>query len=370
VKNRIQKLLLFFISIFLFSCVENSTDNFDNEIGTIKNGIWRAVFEVNDSTKIPILFGITNDGENVFFEIINNNESTFRSIVKVEKDSFFIQLPFYKSRLAIKHSENKLKGKWISVHENKEKTIPFYANQNYKGKFISLRPAKDIKAETWKVFSSEKPDFLGFLELSQTNEKISININTPFFTYKNLDGTSDNKRRNYFSYFNGQNLIYATSKKMNDSEMIIEIIEYPKSNTKKYIAKKQSAENKLTKNISYQNETVKAFFKQEFKKLGIDNISQYQNIIVTGTWNLKGESMWKKYNKVDAVNDSLITKSLFLFVENEETAKSFVFNNEEDVVAIFIQDETFANWNTLLKEIKNFPAIFEVSKKGEILYLN
>ena len=308
-KNWIQKLFLFIITLSAYSCVENSTDNFDNEIGEIRNGIWRAVFEPNDSIKVPVLFGITNDGENVFFEIINNNESTFRSILKVENDSFFISLPFYQSQLEVKYSQNKMVGKWISFNGNKQTVIPFSANQDFKGKFISLRPIKHKKSEIWKLNTFERDDFIGWMKLSQNDEKVSLQINTPLYNYQNLEGNNE-KRRQYYSYFNGQNLIYVEAKKINEAEMTLEIFDFPSSSIKKFKAKKQSGGNIKSGNVSYQNESAKSILKQELIKNGISNISEYKNIVITGTWNLKGENMWKSYISSGVGEDTLTKKSL------------------------------------------------------------
>ena len=76
-----------------------------------------------------------------------------------------------------------------------------------------------------------------------------------------------------------------------------------------------------------------------------------------------------EYRPKKTINFVHYTKSLFIFIENEINNDNFFANNEEDKLSVFIKDESYNSWNPFLKEIKSFPAIFEISSKGEILNL-
>jgi len=146
----------FFIFI-LFSCGNEKRPS------PLKEGKWRGVLTLNDSTGLilPFNFDLSFQNDSTAITIHNAEENISVTEISFDKDSVFIRMPIFDSEFRCKLAGDSLMtGNWIN-HSRKEKNIiPFAAIYGETNRFDCPEFDENFSFEgKWKcLFSPNEPD--------------------------------------------------------------------------------------------------------------------------------------------------------------------------------------------------------------------
>lgn len=351
------------ISCSFHACVEKEDDNFKTQFQNLKNGIWKADFEINDSLKIPVLFGITNNGYQNFLEIINNNKVSFRQQIHFEDSTFKVIFPFQNSSLKIKYKGKSLNGIWIQQEDTTRKNISFIATQKQTDKSITIRNNKKNISGIWQIEVLNKKNEIekGQILIENKNNKINLIIKTENLYIADADGVLDGNLLNA-SYFDGINLINIRLKIELDNSINGHIVDV-KNNTKYLLKGNKTEQKNLT--AEWQNKKLKNEIFQAIKLLDLQELYNHKSFMIGGSWNL--ESYISLQNKL-ASNyqyDSLNTKHLILLEGLDYENISETHNSTSDISIINLKDSTEYLWKSIARELNYFPIHLKIDKKTE-----
>lgn len=181
--------------LILFTFVFVSQLSFSQKL---KEGIWRGVLQLNDSTQLPFNFNVKKISPPVsdkfWLEIMNADERIQVDEISFSGDSVFIRMPVFDSEFRVKNYGDSLKGVWINHSRKNKNVIPFTAKFNDYRRFLVV-PTKPLeKKDRYKVvFSEGTPDaYNAILEIKAESGMATATFLTETGDYRYLEG--------YFAY--------------------------------------------------------------------------------------------------------------------------------------------------------------------------
>jgi len=186
--------------------------------GSLKQGIWRGVLKLNDTTELPFNFVVNSVSGKISLELINGDERIKADEIQLKKDSVLIKMPVFDSEFLCVSKGDSLKGIWFN-HARKEKNkIPFSAKYNDIQRF-KIAPTKPLElTERYKViFEPGTQDEYNAIGLFSSKSGMAKGT---FFTetgdYRYLEGYSAFGKF-MVSCFDGAHAFLFTAQKKGDS---------------------------------------------------------------------------------------------------------------------------------------------------------
>jgi peroxiredoxin len=178
-----SKVLTFvLISFLVFGCA--------SEVGGLKEGAWRATFDLGEGTELPFLMSYTNEKG---FEIYNAQEKIAVTDIKFKGDSITIALPVFEGVFKGVFSESQIKGNFISPSLNR--SLPFDMQRDDAPRFANLKEPSGLLAGNWEVvFSPDAPEdrYLAKGVFEQDGNIVKGTFRTTTGDYRFLEGVVEN----------------------------------------------------------------------------------------------------------------------------------------------------------------------------------
>lgn len=166
--------------------------------GPLLEGRWRAVLnldeEIDPAAKLELPFNFdvvkTDAGYEVYF--INGPEKIKSDDVLIERDSLFIQMPYFNSEIKAKINERRILGAWYNYDKGTNYQLPLYAVWGDSTRFFLPTLDTVIQVEgNWEVLfmsddKSNKTDAIG--SFRQNGSFVNGTFITPSGDYRYLEG--------------------------------------------------------------------------------------------------------------------------------------------------------------------------------------
>ena len=190
-KNFTQYIVLLFVGIFLITACKNESNSKDKtKENYLKNGLWRAVLEVQDEKELPFIFELLND---TILVIHNAEERIEVSDISIMGDSIVIQTPVFEGVFKGKMISSELiKGDFIKPSLNR--VVPFVMTFGNNTRFkTSIKPITNISGNWETVFSpnSEEDKYIAKGIFTQEGNKVTGTFRTTTGDYRYLEGIMD-----------------------------------------------------------------------------------------------------------------------------------------------------------------------------------
>jgi peroxiredoxin len=177
-----KKILLLCIALAFFSCQE--------EIKPPKQGIWRAVLEVQDEKELPFLF---EWNANKTLTIINAEERILVDDIVMKADSITIKHPVFEGVFKGVYSEEMISGNFIKP--SLDRIVPFKMSFGNTARFELKEPADYTISGSWEMVFSEQTEEDRYVAkgiFTQTkDQKVVGTIRTTTGDYRYLEGVMD-----------------------------------------------------------------------------------------------------------------------------------------------------------------------------------
>ncbi len=176
--------------LILSSCKNESNSTKEIEVNSLRIGMWRAVFEVQDEKELPFIFELKSDS----LLIIHNAVERIKVVdINIKDDSITIQTPVF---------EGVFKGKIISgelitgnfIKASLDRVVPFTLTFGKAKRFESYkRPTENVGGNWETVFSpnSEEERYIAKGIFKQEGSKVTGTFRTTTGDYRYLEGLMD-----------------------------------------------------------------------------------------------------------------------------------------------------------------------------------
>lgn len=184
-----KHLLLVVVLISVLSC--SSEENFSSPL---KEGTWRGVLTLDDSTGliIPFNFDLAFRNDSVSIAIRNAEEIIPVNEISYSKDSVFIKMPVFDSEFRCKMTgDSLLTGNWINHSRSEKNVIPFTATHGETFRFDCPEMKENFPFEgRWEcTFGPEDPDSSKAVGIfKQVDHKATGTFLTETGDYRYLEG--------------------------------------------------------------------------------------------------------------------------------------------------------------------------------------
>src|SRR5688500_3938458 len=185
----------------------------------LKNGTWRATLQRQDGQQIVFNFKTFDNAGKKMLYVINAAEQLLVDSIGFQKDSVFIQMPFFESGFRAKITGNgNLEGIWIKKTGDVETVLPFRAVYNQIQRFPApLKPRYNVSGR-WAVSFNKKDNRLlkAVGEFNQNGNQLTGTFLLPSGDYRYLQGvvTGDSLK---LSAFDGSHAFLFTAKIENNN---------------------------------------------------------------------------------------------------------------------------------------------------------
>jgi thiol-disulfide isomerase/thioredoxin len=376
-KNIFFKSGITFIISLLF--LQNATAKND-----LKEGNWRAVLKLNDSTDLPFNFEIKGKA----MHIINAEERIVADEIVYTADSVFIRMPLFDSEFRCKMTgDSIITGSWINYARKTKNIIPFKAEYG-KTHRIWKNAAKawglNGKYETFfSPFTKEEYPAVGIFKTETKNGivKVTGTFLTETGDYRYLEGAS-NGYNTVLTCFDGSHAFLFKFKGYRDT---INGIFYSGAHFSEpfYMIKNDSAKladpNTLTYLKPDYNKIDFSFKNLEGKKISL-NDEKYKNKVVIiqlmGTWcpNCIDETKFlagfhKKYSKKGVEVIALAferTDDFNKAVQNVSRIKNKFSANYDFLITEKTGAQQASEALPMLNKVMAFPTTIYIDKKGVV----
>lgn len=177
---------------FLLLCIASAFLSCQEEIKPPKQGVWRAVLEVQDEKELPFLF---EWNANNTLTIINADERILVDDVVMKADSITIKHPVFEGVFKGIFKEDLISGDFIKP--SLDRVVPFKMSYGNTARFETKKNTKDNVSGNWEmVFSahSEEDRYIAKGTFTQTeDQKVVGTIRTTTGDYRYLEGVMDGK---------------------------------------------------------------------------------------------------------------------------------------------------------------------------------
>ena len=185
--------------VILFICLLNTYC-----LAQLKQGIYSAEFQLNDSTVLPFRFEVKGTS----LEVINGEERIAADSVFTRGDSVFIRMALFDSEIRCRLKGDSLAGNFFNHARTANNVVPFRAAYGDRIPLVNSFELKDFKGR-WEVsFAGDDPPINKAVgEFAQTGNHITGTFLTPTGDYRFLEGYADGDFM-YLSCFDGSHLFY------------------------------------------------------------------------------------------------------------------------------------------------------------------
>ena len=178
----------------------------------LKQGIWRGVINLNDSTELPFNFEVIREGEAYGMVFHNADERLKASEVKDLGDSLLIQMPVFATYLKLQKGSDYITGVF-SNPDAENYHLPFSAVYGDSLRFHTVNDKCCDINRKWRVALSpgtddEDPAIAYF---DQNGSRIKATFLTKYGDWRYLEGVLDGDLLR-LSAFNGGSLYYLEGK--------------------------------------------------------------------------------------------------------------------------------------------------------------
>jgi thiol-disulfide isomerase/thioredoxin len=377
-------IVYFFLFLFLFSCNNQQKENTKENI-TITKKYWNANLQLTDDIKLPFILSTTENKNDTFIEIYNDEEVIKLNLIK-SNDSSRYDFEAYSNYLIFKRTDNKIKGYFVQPDRSSHNRIPLIA-EIYGINKPTLSSQSELSVDgKWKVFfnANKENQYPAIGEFNQSkNGRVTGTFMTETGDYRFLDGQIKDDNL-LLSTFDGSHAFLFTADVTEDS---LKGIFYSGRHWKtNWIAQKND-----TFSLKDPNELTyitKDTFKFEFTT--VENHSyNYPNkelkgkvtiIQILGTWcpNCMDETKYYKdiYNKYNDQGLEIIGVAYEYpseFEEQVKRVKNYTQNLELPYKILIGGKASKSKASTdfnMLNEISSFPTSIFINKKGEIVKIH
>ena len=203
-------LLTCFITALISGCAEEDRS---------KELIGKWLFELQlPSAVLPFNAEIMMDGDAPQFYAVNGEERIRADEFRVEKDSFFVQLPVFNTALIGTLNDNGIAGFFLDYSRKGDYRIPFQASRSFESRFSIIAKPSIESSGKWKVLFSPGSD--GEYEAIGQFEQIGTKATGTFLTktgdYRYLEGNVSGDSL-FLSCFDGSHAFLFKAKVSGDS---------------------------------------------------------------------------------------------------------------------------------------------------------
>ncbi|MEK6615051.1 MAG: TlpA disulfide reductase family protein, partial [Bacteroidota bacterium] len=382
-RNKYIRLLsiISILSIIAFSC------SYEKKTSPIKEGTWRGILTLNDSTGliVPFNFDLSFQNDSTTITIHNAEEKILVNDISFKGDSVFMQMPVFDSEFRCKLTGDSLmNGNWIN-HSRKEKNIiPFTGVYGETNRFDCPEFDENFLFEgEWKcLFSPNEPDSSFAIGVfKQGKHSAAGTFLTETGDYRYLEGCVFGKYM-LLSCFDGSHAFVFHAEIMEDSTILGEF--YSGIHHHETWLGWKDAAFKL-RNADSLTFLKNGFLKVDFSFPNIDNKkvslsdSTYKNKVVIlqimGSWcpNCMDETMFlsdlhKKYKSqglevialaFEKSDDFEKAKRNVLRIKNK-------FNADYDFLITGFQPKEADTALPMLNHVMSFPTTIIIDKKGSV----
>jgi thiol-disulfide isomerase/thioredoxin len=198
------------IQLFSFSFVARSQTH-------LRQGSWRFVLLLNDSTELPF----NAEVKEKTIDVINAEERIVIDEINYSGDSVFIRMPVFDSEFRGKFSNTDITGLYFNHARKNKNVIPFHADYGLGFRFID-KPQKNNTnfGGRWEVeFAGEDPETkIAVGEFKQDGNRISGTFLTLTGDYRYLQGDVTGNKA-YLSAFDGSHAFLFTATMQQDGTL-------------------------------------------------------------------------------------------------------------------------------------------------------
>ena len=178
-----KKIIGFAIFVLLLNCKTQK------EKVVLKNGIYRAVLEVQDNKELPFIFEVISPTK---LNIFNAEEVIAVDEIEYRNDSIFIKAPVFEGYIAATFDGDNLKGEFIK--ESLDRIVPFSAQFENRSRFsVESKSTKNASGNWEMVFSKAiaEDEYIAKGIFTQEGNKVTGTIRTTTGDYRYLEGVLD-----------------------------------------------------------------------------------------------------------------------------------------------------------------------------------
>ena len=198
-----RNLIPFFVILFLYSCNTAVKDT-----KTLKQGMYRAVLEVDDNVELPFVFEVYKTNK---LKIFNAEEVILAEDIEFKNDSIYLKTPVFEGYIAAAIKGDKLEGYFVK--ESLDRIVPFKAKYNTSERFgTSKKPKADVTGIWETVFSQgdEENQYVAKGVFKQEGAKVTGTFRTTTGDYRYLEGVV-NGNKMQLSTFDGAHAFLFTA---------------------------------------------------------------------------------------------------------------------------------------------------------------
>ncbi|MFD1629648.1 TlpA disulfide reductase family protein [Pseudopedobacter beijingensis] len=216
-KNKSLNLICFGLIVsvfFLASCDKPSYE--------LKEGIWRGALLTEAGIEIPFNFEVKDSLGHHYIDIVNGQSKLRVNDIRIEKDSVYIQLPFFDAELRGALLDGHVDGVYIKHLPDKEVSMAFSANYNvaWRIKEQVASPKYDISGKWETYFIKDNGDSVKAIgDFKQEGSRVTGTFMTRTGDYRFLDGVLDGDKLS-LSTFDGGFAMFFSALLTNDSTMV------------------------------------------------------------------------------------------------------------------------------------------------------
>ena len=178
-----KKIIGFAIFVLLLNCKTQK------EKVVLKNGIYRAILEVQDNKELPFIFEVISPTK---LNIFNAEEVIAVDEIEYRNDSIFIKAPVFEGYIAATFDGDNLKGEFIK--ESLDRIVPFSAQFENRSRFsVESKSTKNASGIWEMVFSKAiaEDEYIAKGIFAQEGNKVTGTIRTTTGDYRYLEGVLD-----------------------------------------------------------------------------------------------------------------------------------------------------------------------------------
>jgi thiol-disulfide isomerase/thioredoxin len=356
----------------------------------LKTGPWKAALLREDGHEIVFNFDLSypKPGKPLI-HIINADERLEVNQVIQNKDSLFIEMPFFESSFYCRiQADGSLKGSWVKGTSGKNVVLPFIAKPGDEPRFKTPVPPKTSIGGRWEIQFFSKPGgstTLALGEFQQHGSKLTGSILNPDGDYRYLEGvvTGDSF---FLSTFDGSHA-YVFTGVIKDEQTITDGRFYAGATTTRQFTAIKNEKAKLSMEsvalyLKPNQDRLNFRFKDLDGNLVGINDEKFRNKVVVvqimGSWcpNCMDETAFLSayYKKNHQRGVEMIALAYEYSTDNERSIKSLLKFQQRFAVDYPIlitgvtSGDTLRTEKTLpqLTEIKSFPSTIFIGKDGKV----
>lgn len=379
-----RSIIYFTFLALLVSCNDqkNKTPDVKNEI---TKKYWNAHLNLNDGLKLPFTLSITENKNDTFIEIYNDEE-----IIKIDlsnsSDSLRFDFDAYSNYLILKKTDKTLEGYFVQPDRSTHKRIPLSAKL-FGNEKPELNSSSDSSVDgKWKVFFNPNKDnqYPAIGEFKQNdNGRVTGTFMTETGDYRFLDGHIKDDQL-LLSTFDGSHAFLFTADLSQDT---LKGMFYSGRHwsTNWFGVKNDTFSLASPNELTY---LIKDTFNFEFPTLENEMYSfpnqelegKVTIIQILGTWcpNCMDETnffkeLYSKYHKKGLEIIGIAYEYPSEFEEQTARVKSYIKNLEVPYSILIGGKASKSKASSdfhMLNEISSFPTSFFINKKGEIIKIH